>query len=582
MDIYSMKKLPYILILFSLAFILFGCQESGDTGAKIGKPEELNTTIGEIVDIYQSGAIQVRGFGIVAGLNGTGSRECPPKLMKQLIKFIQIQMVDRKSIDPRAFIESKNTAVVEVYGVIPALAGKGDLFDLRIAPLAETQTTSLEGGSLFTTKLAAMERFFQFDRYSKTLAMGNGPVFINKLQDKNPEQVGDYVLAGGKVSEDVQITMLLHSPNFFTAGKIRNSLNERFGKDTVKAKSPLEIDINIPPKYQNEKHKFMAMIRAMYLGTDPEIKQSRIDSHIRDMINNADKLTPEIALETVGNSALNELEELLGHPNEQVRLYAARCMLNIGDDGALETLRKIINNKKSPYRIEAVKAVGNGAKRKDALPILYEGLDDKDFDVALEVYDQLQELGDISISRTVVSHDFVLDSVLSRGPKRIYVTRQSIPKIVIFGEPVYCEKNLFVQANDGDIILNARKGDKYISISRKHPSRPEMIGPLHSTFKVKDVVRTLGESPEVDKRATRKQGLAVSYSDIIATLEKMCRTGVIDAEFIAGDTPYFIDAPKPIQEFDKPKKETNGNQRQLPKKRNLNELFNDGRKGEQS
>ena len=78
-------------------------------------------------------------------------------------------------------INSPNTAVVEIFGTIPTLAAKGEPFDLLIAPLPGTQTTSLAGGRLYTTELSALERFFGYGQYSKTVALGSGPVFINKL-----------------------------------------------------------------------------------------------------------------------------------------------------------------------------------------------------------------------------------------------------------------------------------------------------------------------------------------------------------------------------------------------------------------
>ena len=552
------RKMSYLLIPAFLTLFALGCQSgSGLDESKIEKPEEINASIGEISDIYQSGATEVRGYGIVANLAGTGSSECPDDLRDKLIKHIKVEMVDRQSIDPEAFIKSKNTAVVEVYGVMPAAASKGDVFDLRVSPLSSTQTTSLDGGRLFTTKLVAHREFFNFNQYLKTLALAEGPIFINKLSDKDTEKKGDYVLGGGRVVEDATITMILNSPNYFTASAIRDVLNSQFGPNTARPKSPGEIDLNIPPKYQDQKAKFLAMVRMVYIGNDPEKYQARIKSLIDDLINNEDKLTPETGLETYGIAVVDRLAVLLDHPDEEVRLRAARCMLNNGDDRALVTLRKIIENPESKHRVEAVKAVGMSAKRSDALPILARAIESEDFDVTLAAYEMLVNLHDISVSRTAVAGDFFLDTVVYSGPDRIYLTRKGTPRVVLFGEPLNCEKDIFVQVDDGELILNSRPADKYVSISRKKPKNPGIIGPVPSRRKVKDVIRTLGELPKVPEKSFRRPGLFVPYCDIAVVLEKMCTNGAIKADFIAGDLPDFPSGEMPDTDFLNPSENPN-------------------------
>lgn len=535
--------------LFCLS--LTGCQSSDvKSGDGIEKPEDINATVGSISDIYQAGATEVRGFGVVANLAGTGSSECPEDLRKKLIKQIKTEMVDRQSINPDAFINSKNTAVVEVYGLIPEIASKGDSFDLRVAPLSNTQTTSLSGGHLYTTNLVEHSNIINFSMYLKTLAYAEGPIFENKLEDKNPDIVGDYILSGGRVAENLRITMLLHNQNFFTASLIRNLINERFGQNTAKAKSSGEIHLTIPPKYRHSKAKFLAMIRSLYIGSNPQLRQKRIDLLISDMITNSDKLTPEVGLEVIGISATDELSKLLSHPDEQVRLHAARCMLNIGDDRALKVLQSIIKNTNSTFRVEAIEAIGRGAKFNDAVTILTEHLQSEDFKVAFAVYEQLRNIRDTAVTRSYVGGKFYIDSIMSRGPKRIFVTRKGVPGIVIFGDPLDCASNLFVQSGDNDLIVNAREGDKYISISMKNPVGYGIIGPLYSSFMVKGLIKTLGELPKVPAKTNKRPGLNIPYSQIIALLKKMCTSGDIDAQFYAGELPLFpsIDTITPSEQ----------------------------------
>lgn len=541
--------------------LLTGCPGPGGKGSELDRPEAINATIGTITDIIQSGVTEVRGYGIVAGLNGTGSSECPPDLRTKLIKQIKVEIKDRKGINPQAFINSKTTAVVEVRGTIPAITSQGDVFDLRVAPLANTQTTSLKGGRLFRTKLVRHEKFVDFKRYLETEAFAEGPIFINNLADRNPRIIGDYIIAGGRAVEGVRATMLLRKPNHYTAYLISKLINSKFDVGTAHAKSDKLIFINIPAKYRHEKQKFLAMVRLLYMGSDPVLKQKRINSLVMNMANDRDKLTPEIALEVTGNSALNEIAPLLSHPDEEVRLHAARCMLNIGDDRPLKTLQNIIENKNSPYRIEAIKAVGSGARRNDAIMILGNALNSEDFETSLAVYEEMRKLRSSNVNRSIVAGDFFLDTIRYRGENRIYVSRKGTPKIVIFGDQLQCAKNLYVESNDKDITINARYGDKYVSIWRKNPKKRGVIGPLQSTFSVKEVIKTLGELPIVPRELKKRPGLAIPYCEICELLEKMCKTGAINAKFIAGELTVFpnIDPTEPPQNIpgsnDKPTEE---------------------------
>lgn len=540
MDFNNLKKLSYLLIPALFFLSLTGCQKPiADNNGDIEKPEIINGTIGSLAKIWQSGVLEVRGFGIVAGLNGTGSSECPPDLRKKLISQIKVEMQDLERINPNAFINSLNTAVVEVRGMIPPIASKGDVFNLRVAPLANTQTSSLKGGRLFLTKLVKHEPLIDFSRHLTPLAIAEGPIFINKLSDRNPNAVGDYIISGGRAIEGIRATMILHKANFYTASVIRDSINEKFGPGTADAKSKGEILLKIPAKYRYQKQKFLAMVNLLYISSDPVLHQKRVDSLVKDLAENENKLTPELALEVTGNSVIKKIAPLLTHPNEAVRFHTARCMLNLSNDRALTTLKEIIEDKNSPYRIEAIKAVGRGAIKNDATAILSSVLNSKDFEISMAVYEEMRKLRDFSVDRNIVAGDFYLDMVMYRGENRIYVSRKGTAKIIIFGEQLECAKNLFVQSNDKEITINARKGDKVVSMWRKNPKKSGDVGPLKSTFKVKDVIRTLGELSTVSARERKRPGLAIPYYEICALLEKMCKNGDINAKFIASDLPYF-------------------------------------------
>jgi len=107
---------------------------------------------------------------------------------------------------------------------------------------------------------------------------------------------------------------------------------------------------------------------------------------------------------------------------------------------------------------------------------------------------------------------------------------------VLFGAPIYCKGNIFVQSGSGDVIINAPSGQKYVNIIRKHPKRPSVITQLKSSFELGDIIRTLCEEP-IEEGEKGRGGLGVSYADAAVLLKQMCDKGVVGAEFHAGTMP---------------------------------------------
>lgn len=539
---YKMKSFLKFIGICWLFFVMFlaGCSDPQGPQGPISPDPSI--TIGSVSEIYFFEAIPLRGLGIVADLHGKGSSECPPRIRRELEKYIWKQ-IPGEGISPGVFIDSKDTAVVEVFGLIPSLVSGKETFDVAVRPLTGTQTISLDGGHLYTTELKELSRLVnisQFTAFSKTFATVEGPIFSNTLSgDKNEEGIW-YVLGGAKVLEAEKITLALNDPDFLMANAIRNRINERFGNKIAIALSDEQIQLQVPYRYQKDKQRFLKMVRSLQLSDNARIQQEHIDNLIGQLLTQADKDTPEIGLEAIGRQASNSLAPHLKHADESVRFHAARCMLNTEDERAVPVLRKILMTPESPYRLAAVTAIGNSANRDDARSALLLAVDDADVAIRLAAYEALLRSNSPIVSRTLVAGTIAVDSIVSSGPKMIYVFQQETPRIVLFGSPIYCNKNIFVQSDNGGIIVNARPGDAFVAVSRKHPERPRVIGPLKTGYEVRHLLQTLGGLSKPDKHSGVRAGLAVPYDEIIPFLKKMCDVKAIDAEFIAGP-PTEID-----------------------------------------
>jgi flagellar basal body P-ring protein FlgI len=489
---------------------------------------QADSTIGSVAEVFSPGAVRVEGYGIVGSLRGTGSSECPPQIREYLRQYILKQSPDIK-IDE--FLSNNDTAVVTILGVIPAGAYKGQIFDLQVRSLAGTQTTSLNDGWLYAADLKIEG---QFNTSFQILAQGTGPVYIDTIGDSIGDLKEGYILGGGRVLEEFHIGISLRNPDFRLAGLIRDRLNGRFGEDSVTAASPGQLTVKVPAEYRNEKLKFAALLRSTYIMQNPQVEQERIVLLAGQLASSPNKEASEIALEGIGRLSLSKLEPLLNSHDEEVQLRAARCMLNLGSEKGLEALRTIAMNLDSLYRIEALDAVFLSERGQDAASLSRLLLKDPDIEVKLAAYKNLVALGDVAVIREPVGRKLYLDQIAQSNEKVIYVTRSGAPSIVLFGSPIFCHENIFIQSSDGEITINASAGQSEVVVMRKVPKRPNLPPiQLKTSYQVSDIVRRLAEE-SIIKNKPAQPGLNISYGQIIALLKQMCEKGVITAEFKAG------------------------------------------------
>ena len=365
MDNWQKKTICAVVVGLFIVFITAGCVEP--IAKKELAPEiDLGATIGSLVEISSPKPIPVESYALVGGLRGTGSPQCSLHVRKYLTQYILRQLPDETNAE--RFINSRDTAMVLVQGFIPAGGSRGQYFDVQVTTLPGSQATSLEGGELWGAELFQKGRF---DIALNALATAEGPVYIDKISKIDPtkDKKTGYVLAGGTVLDDYRIRLVLRKLDFRTAGDIRNILNRRFEGEIARASSESVLEVRLPAGYASQRQRFISMIKATYMVQSPELTSERVKAFVRELIVSDDKEAAEIALESIGAESIDKLNTALNSSDEQVRLHAGRCMLNLGSNAGLETLRKIAMDTRSSNRIAALKAIGAAAPAREASAI---------------------------------------------------------------------------------------------------------------------------------------------------------------------------------------------------------------------
>ncbi|MFC1677164.1 flagellar basal body P-ring protein FlgI [Planctomycetota bacterium] len=523
------------VICVGAVLLVCGCAEPGRRAEEIEKvltaptTAKLGTTIGDLIEVFSTDTIPVEGYSLVGELAGTGSSQCPPKLRQYLKQYIQKQVAGDKT-DADSLINSMDTAVVIVQGHMPTAASRNQYFDLRVRALEQTQTRSLAGGWLYGADLRA-----SFGLGAKVLAKGQGGIFMDILEGEVENPRSGYILAGGRVLDEYMVKLTLRRPDFQTGALIRDRINGRFFDNPAMAISDSVLKLEIPAGYKDDKDRFLAVVKAMYMRETPKLIQQRITSFIRKLAGQKDqRYASEIALEAIGNKSLPKLSILLKFSDEEIRFRAARCMLRLGSDDGLDTLREIARDNSSVYRIEALEAIATAGTRKDASAISRRLLRDSEFKIRLAAYEQLQKLQDSIITQKLIARSFYLDKVAQDSGKAVYVYRSGVPRIVLFGSPIYCRKDAFVKSRDGTITINAIADAKEVVLIREIPGKSPIR--LKSSLELGDIIETLCGEPAPKKNKERR-GLGVPYYQVIAILRQMSEKGAIQAQFHAGPLP---------------------------------------------
>ena len=520
-----------MLVLASIA----GCRQSEPPvveSMELVPPTELGATVGNLAQIAQPAPVPVEGYGLVGGLAGAGSGFCPPRIRAYLKQYILTQ-VPHQRIAVDKLIDSKDTAVVQLGGMIPPTPSQGAHFDVKVTLIPGSEAISIRGGWLYKSDLVAQGTF---GADTQPLAIVDGSVFVNPIGTADPDVRTGYILGGGRVLNEYIIPLRLRRSDYRVASVIRNRLSERFGPNVARAVSPGGIELRVPAEYARRKQRFVEMVPVTFLEVTPEANAARIKTFIHRLAVSDDKHEAEVTLEAIGRESLPKLHVLLNSSDTEVRFRAARCMLNLGDDRALGTLRDFATEGDSPYRLEALDAIMVSARRSNAVALAQRLLRDPDRRVMLAAYEHLRRIDDPTIRPEMVGRSFLLEQVAATDRDLIFVSRSGDPRVVLFGAPLPCRDNLFVESPDKTIVVDSRAGQDFVNVTRRHPTRPGVIGPVRTGTRVSDVVRTVGGEPP--RGAAGQPGsLGASYAQVIALLEQMAAQDAVAAEFWAGPLP---------------------------------------------
>ncbi len=212
---------------------------------------------------------QIIGYGLVVGLRGTGDKQGTQFTTQSLRSLLAKMGI---ALDPQQ-IRIANVAAVMVTAKLPAFARTGSAIDAVVSSVGDA--SSLAGGMLLMTPLRGND--------GEIYAVAQGPIAIGGFSAEgggssiaqNHPTVATLV-GGALVEREVAYSMVgqekfelaLHRPDFTTAERTADRINEEFREAVAVARDSGTLDLTLPASYANDAVGFMARVEILEVTPD--------------------------------------------------------------------------------------------------------------------------------------------------------------------------------------------------------------------------------------------------------------------------------------------------------------------------
>jgi flagellar P-ring protein precursor FlgI len=233
--------------------------------------------IKDMVQVQGVRTNQLVGYGLVVGLSGTGDQtsQAPFTVQSLTNMLAQLGVTVPANVTPQL----KNVAAVSVHAVLPAFMKPGQTIDITVNSIANAK--SLRGGSLLVTALHGL------DGQIYAIAQGNLIVSGFGVEANDGSKLTVNVPSSGRipngatverlvptqVTQGDTITLNLDAPDFTTATRLAEIVNQGIGPDTATVLDGGSIRVRAPTD-TTERIAFLSKIEN--LDVEPASARARV------------------------------------------------------------------------------------------------------------------------------------------------------------------------------------------------------------------------------------------------------------------------------------------------------------------
>jgi flagellar P-ring protein precursor FlgI len=246
--------------------MLTGLRHTVLAGLLAALPTAHADTVRDLAVVQGVRSNQLVGYGLVVGLDGTGDQTSQAPFTVQSIKNMLARF--GVTIPPNVNPQLKNVAAVSVHADLPPFVKPGQRIDITVSSIGNAG--SLRGGSLLMTPLRGAD--------GEVYAVAQGSLVVSGfgVSGKDGSRIALNVPSGGRVPSGAtverevpsnfaslpHVTLNLHTPDFVTASRLAETINEKFGADTAAAVDAVSVRVGAPAD-TNQRISYLAVLEQL-------------------------------------------------------------------------------------------------------------------------------------------------------------------------------------------------------------------------------------------------------------------------------------------------------------------------------
>ena len=211
---------------------------------------------------------QLVGYGLVVGLDGTGDQTTQAPFTTQSLQNMLQQL--GISLPPGSNPQLKNVAAVMVTADLPPFVKPGQTIDITVSSIANAK--SLRGGTLVLTPLKGA------DGQVYAVAQGNLVVSGFGAEGADGSSISVNIKSAGRIpngatveravpsafSQGDSLVLNLHQPDFTTAHRLVDAINETMGQGTAQALDGASVRV-LAPQDSSQRVSYVSMLENLEL-----------------------------------------------------------------------------------------------------------------------------------------------------------------------------------------------------------------------------------------------------------------------------------------------------------------------------
>jgi flagellar P-ring protein FlgI len=240
----------------------------------LGPWDASGARIKDIASIKGIRPNQLFGYGLVIGLNGSGDKQGTNFTIQGLVNMLERLGIHVSAKD----VKVSNVAAVMVSATLPPFSRVGKKMDVTVSSIGDAK--SLQGGTLLLTPLRGVD--------GNVYALAQGPLAVGGFSAggaagggvmKNHPTVAT-ISGGGTVEREIpfpldekqEFAMILNHPDFMTAARMVEAINDWFKEPLAKALDSGTLKIRVPERFEGRVVSLFAELGQLEVMPDTEAK----------------------------------------------------------------------------------------------------------------------------------------------------------------------------------------------------------------------------------------------------------------------------------------------------------------------